>query len=132
MNKIVLGFSQRSKWAIFTLVQRLIPILVFALVAGACASDSSQSAPDAAGVATTVASETGDTTSPSNTTDAESSSATTAPPVDGAPATTAPAATATDFDGAAAPDFRLALADGSDFVLSAEAKPVYMIFWAEW
>jgi hypothetical protein len=36
-------------------------------------------------------------------------------------------------DGAAeAPDFELALADGGTFRLSAESKPVYLIFWAEW
>lgn len=31
-----------------------------------------------------------------------------------------------------APDFTLALADGSSFTLSEEAKPVFMVFWAEW
>ena len=36
------------------------------------------------------------------------------------------------FDGPAAPDFELLLADGSTFRLSDEAKPVYMVFWAEW
>jgi ABC-type Fe3+-hydroxamate transport system substrate-binding protein len=37
-------------------------------------------------------------------------------------------------EGPLAPDFTLALgADGSEtFVLSQEAKPVYMVFWAEW
>jgi hypothetical protein len=35
-------------------------------------------------------------------------------------------------DGPPAPDFSLALADGTDFTLSAEQKPVYMVFWAEW
>ncbi len=29
-------------------------------------------------------------------------------------------------------DFELALADGSSFKLSDEAKPVYLVFWAEW
>ena len=36
------------------------------------------------------------------------------------------------FDGPPAPDFELALADGSTFALSAEQKPVYVVFWAEW
>ena len=36
------------------------------------------------------------------------------------------------FDGPPAPNFELALADGSSFVLSDEQKPVYLIFWAEW
>jgi len=35
-------------------------------------------------------------------------------------------------DGPPAPDFILALADGTEFTLSAEQKPVYMVFWAEW
>jgi hypothetical protein len=35
-------------------------------------------------------------------------------------------------DGPVAPDFTLALANGEDFVLSAESKPVYLVFWAEW
>ena len=29
-------------------------------------------------------------------------------------------------------DFTFALADGSEFALSAEQKPVYLVFWAEW
>ncbi|NNF63737.1 MAG: hypothetical protein HKN07_05695 [Acidimicrobiia bacterium] len=126
MNKPVLGFSQQPEWAMFTLMQRLIPLLAFALVIGACASTPTQSAPDAGGgVATTQASDSA-TSDPSTTSGAEPSSAPTTT-ADGAPA-----ATSTDFEGAPAPDFRLALADGSDFVLSDEAKPVYMIFWAEW
>lgn len=32
----------------------------------------------------------------------------------------------------AAPDFTLALGDGGTFVLSEEARPVYLVFWAEW
>ena len=35
-------------------------------------------------------------------------------------------------DGPPAPDFALALDDGSGFVLSIEPKPVYLVFWAEW
>lgn len=31
-----------------------------------------------------------------------------------------------------APDFSLLLSDGSTFVLSEEARPVMMVFWAEW
>lgn len=36
------------------------------------------------------------------------------------------------FDGPPAPDFELALSDGSVFKLSDEQKPIYVIFWAEW
>ncbi len=32
----------------------------------------------------------------------------------------------------AASDFTLALGDGGTFVLSREARPVYLVFWAEW
>ncbi|MEN8239056.1 MAG: hypothetical protein ABFR53_07640 [Actinomycetota bacterium] len=35
-------------------------------------------------------------------------------------------------EGPAAPDFTMALQDGGTFTLSEQAKPVYMIFWAEW
>jgi peroxiredoxin len=35
-------------------------------------------------------------------------------------------------DAPPAPDFTLALDDGSEFVLSDEQKPVYVVFWAEW
>jgi hypothetical protein len=34
--------------------------------------------------------------------------------------------------GKAAPDFSLELGDGSTFTLSEEARPVFMVFWAEW
>lgn len=57
-----------------------------------------------------------------------------APQADADPETTTTAAPApVVVDGPPAPDFTLALADGKgDFVLSAEHKPVYMVFWAEW
>jgi len=34
--------------------------------------------------------------------------------------------------GEAAPDFTLALGDGSTFTLSETDRPVYLVFWAEW
>lgn len=37
-----------------------------------------------------------------------------------------------DPDAPIAPDFTLELGGGGEFVLSEEAKPVYMVFWAEW
>jgi len=42
------------------------------------------------------------------------------------------AATTTTVSGLLAPDFSLDLADGTTFTLSAEQKPVYLVFWAEW
>jgi hypothetical protein len=51
---------------------------------------------------------------------------------DGPDITTAPSGGET-IEGPAAPDFTLALGTGSEtFTLSDEAKPVYMVFWAEW
>ena len=35
-------------------------------------------------------------------------------------------------EGPVAPDFSLVLGDGTTFTLSEEAKPVYLVFWAEW
>ena len=76
-----------------------------------------------------------------------------APPTSAAPGTTAAAggpsvttgATATvpesgtsdeapspNPDRPIAPDFELALSDGGTFTLSAETRPVYLVFWAEW
>lgn len=55
-----------------------------------------------------------------------------------APATSAPTATTggsvttTTVTGDAAPDFALDLGSGGTFVLSEEARPVFMVFWAEW
>jgi hypothetical protein len=50
------------------------------------------------------------------------------------PGTTTPAAPSTTgaVEGPSAPDFTLALGTGGEFSLSAEEKPVYMVFWAEW
>ena len=36
------------------------------------------------------------------------------------------------LDAPPAKDFTLALEPSGEFVLSREAKPVYMVFWAEW
>lgn len=58
----------------------------------------------------------------------------TAPTTEAPAATPAPGPAATDArpQGPAAPDFELALGTGGSFSLSAEQKPVYMVFWAEW
>jgi cytochrome oxidase Cu insertion factor (SCO1/SenC/PrrC family) len=60
--------------------------------------------------------------------------ATTQAPAAPSATTTAPEAApqAPATEGPAAPDFSLDLADGSQFVLSDEQKPVYLVFWAEW
>lgn len=46
--------------------------------------------------------------------------------------TTVPGPTTTLSDRPLAPDFTLELADGGEYTLSAGAKPVYLVFWAEW
>ncbi len=46
--------------------------------------------------------------------------------------TTTPGPTTTFSDRPLAPDFTLELADGGEYTLSQGAKPVYLVFWAEW
>jgi hypothetical protein len=46
--------------------------------------------------------------------------------------TTATGPTTTVSDRPLAPDFTLELGDGGEFTLSEGAKPVYLVFWAEW
>lgn len=112
-------------------------VIAFALILGACA-----------GTQDTATQQTGDTgvDQPSSTVDdtvsadAPSTSGTDGTTSDteasdgGTDDTEAPASTDPPPEGPVAPDFTLALgADGSEsFVLSQEAKPVFMVFWAEW
>ncbi len=46
--------------------------------------------------------------------------------------TDAPPPIATDFDGPVAADFTIDLNKTGTFTLSEEARPVYLVFWAEW
>lgn len=46
--------------------------------------------------------------------------------------TAAPGSTSTAPDRQIAPDFTLKLGDGGQYTLSDGAKPVYLVFWAEW
>jgi hypothetical protein len=100
-----------------------------ALVAAACGSSEAVEDTAAEPVVTTAA--TG-ATAPETSIDA----ATTTAAVDGeaTSASEAPAESVRPLpdDAPPAPDFTLALDDGSEFMLSAEQKPVYMVFWAEW
>lgn len=104
-----------------TIVLRFLPALaVVAVTATACGSGQ-------------ITEDTFDTVPPSST----SPSTTEVPQVSDVPGTTGPTSTAATtapvvVDGPPAPDFSLALADGTEFTLSAEQKPVYMVFWAEW
>jgi hypothetical protein len=91
-----------------------------ALVAAACGGDEATESVSSSSVATTAVTAT--TVPATETPGNDVATSTTAPPESAPP----------PVDGPPAPDFMLALDDGSDFVLSAEQKPVYMIFWAEW
>jgi hypothetical protein len=101
------------------------PSLVIAACGGAPTSTD--------GTATTITeTATSAPSSPDTTTAGTPSTADTDP---ASPPTVVPSTTnggATPFDGPEAPDFTLALGSGETFTLSAEQKPVYMVFWAEW
>ncbi|MFZ0493981.1 MAG: hypothetical protein WAM81_12400 [Acidimicrobiia bacterium] len=69
-----------------------------------------------------------------STIETTSTSATTTPPSTTSTSNSATASTSTSTasPGKPAPDFTLTLSDGTDFTLSSETRPVYMVFWAEW
>jgi hypothetical protein len=93
-----------------------------AFVAAACSSgDEATETVSSSSVATTEAASPGTTATEAPANDVTTS---VAAPTDSAPAL--------PDDAPPAPDFTLALDDGSEFVLSAEQKPVYVVFWAEW
>jgi len=55
------------------------------------------------------------------------------PSIDGSSSTSTSSSSSTVTEALdAAPDFTLGLGDGGTFVLSEEARPVYLVFWAEW
>lgn len=108
-------------------------LLVIALVAAACGSAADDvSAPAQSAAEQDVPATASDTTAGGEVTE----------PIE-EPSEAPPATTSTDvpaetvapqpaFDGPPAPDFSMTLADGTEFVLSAETRPVYLVFWAEW
>lgn len=100
-------------------MSRILSLLAaLSLVAGAC-SDGGEFAPTTSGpVPTTQA------TDPGTSAPAENDGATTT--------TTAPDGTTTLSDRPLAPDFTLELGEGGSYTLSEGAKPVYLVFWAEW
>lgn len=89
-------------------------VAALALIGAACATESVPASSDPTTPALSPATE-----GPS------SSSTTTA--ATGETTTSAP-----NPDVVAAPDFTLALGDGGSFTLSEEARPVFLVFWAEW
>lgn len=74
------------------------------------------------GAATTVA----ETSAPTADTTPEKDTSSTAP------ATTTQSPGTTDSGRPVAPDFTLELGDGGVYTLSEGARPVYLVFWAEW
>lgn len=56
----------------------------------------------------------------------------TTPTTSGPTGTVPGSGSTTTVAGEAAPDFALDLGNGGTFVLSEEARPVFMVFWAEW
>lgn len=95
----------------------LLPLAVLALVLTACSGDGEAA-----------------TTTAGPTTTQEPDRATTSIAGDGAGTTTSagPDVTTTLSDRPLAPDFTLELGDGGSYTLSEGAKPVYLVFWAEW
>jgi len=98
----------------------LLVITAFAFVVGACSNGGD--------AASTTEGSTPTTTQPADP-------ATSAAGGDGGAAattTTPDGATTTLSDRPLAPDFTLELGDGGSYTLSEGAKPVYLVFWAEW
>ena len=95
-------------------MKKSVVLCVLVLVGSACAGDSGT---------TTTNADPGDTT--------VATSATTTSPGAGE-TTTSPEETPTTSDRDLAPDFTLELGDGGSYTLSDGARPVYLVFWAEW
>ena len=108
--------------------RRMFLLVALALVAASCggavedAGDATTSAPAASETIATEAPETTPTEAMGDDDHSEDTADTTTTTDEPKP----------EPEGDPAPDFTLALADGSEFSLSAEEKPVYLVFWAEW
>lgn len=98
-----------------------IVLAVSAIVAACGDGGSAPPVTDASATATETTEVAAATESPATTTQAAATTAANGDEV-------APSG----VDGPQAPDFEFQLDDGSTFVLSEEAMPVYMVFWAEW
>jgi ABC-type glycerol-3-phosphate transport system substrate-binding protein len=103
-------------------MRKLSLILALVLVLAACGGADEQAAPTTAAVEEATLSAEGTSAPESAPTTATEDAAAPSEAADPGPS----------FDGPPAPDFELALADGSTFALSGEQKPVYVVFWAEW
>lgn len=102
-------------------------VVAFAIAMAACGTG------DAAVDTTSQAAETvAPTETTAGTSETTAGQATTTEGSDAEAAPTTEAAQSSGVEGPVAPDFEFLLDDGSTFVLSEEAMPVYMVFWAEW
>lgn len=112
------------------------PLLAaFALLALACGGSAEQAAEPAAAVTAPVESTTAAATAaPSSQPDATEPTAATGEttPMPAAEPEAEAAESGVAIEGPAAPDFTLALGNGGTYTLSQGAKPVYLVFWAEW
>ncbi len=95
-------------------MRKSVTLGLLVLVASACAGD--------AGTTTSIA-DPGETT-------VVTSDTTTLPGA--GETTTSQGETTTTSDRELAPDFTLELGDGGSYTLSEGARPVYLVFWAEW
>ena len=108
-------------------MRKLVLLVVIGLILAACGGDAEPNA----STTSSPQPQTTETTSPSAS-DTTSTTTGEEPPSETAAPADSTEASGPSFDGPAAPDFELLLADGSTFRLSDEEKPVYMVFWAEW
>ncbi|MEX1038554.1 MAG: hypothetical protein WDZ96_06845 [Acidimicrobiia bacterium] len=95
-------------------MRKLVLACSFLLAASACAGDS--------GSTTSTPGESDTTTTVAGTTSTPGSEDT----------TTTVGDTPTTSDRELAPDFTLELGEGGSYTLSDGARPVYLVFWAEW
>jgi hypothetical protein len=95
-------------------MRKSVALCLLALVASACAGESATTTSDAGSGDTTAA--TSDTAATLNAGDT----------------TTSEGNTTTTSDRDLAPDFTLELGNGDTYTLSDGARPVYLVFWAEW
>lgn len=98
-------------------------LIVLALALAACGTGET-------GVTVTTANETQTTEAPVEPSEATTETESTPAATEGA--NEDPSDVSSGVDGPAAPDFTLALGDGSSFTLSDTDRPVYLVFWAEW
>lgn len=98
---------------------RILVSLISILALAACSSGAGST------------STTGDTTPATSVANDTETTAMTTDPVE-TTTTSAAGNTRADSDRPLAPDFTLELGEGGSYTLSEEARPVYLVFWAEW